>query len=309
MTAAAIVLCLPMTRSVAEDHLTLADDPKPAEIHDAIERHPLDYFGYAVAAQQLAAAHNPNAVPMLNHALRLHPTHSGLHRFAARLLLNAGHTDQAALELASALRATSDPRSTISDIDHMLPPDQAAQAIPVDYDNVELVTHTLVQDGRSDVALTWITKVVAQQPKGLAAIDMMYSLAMSRGNVAAAEQAMRARLAASASPRTTLQLAQLLAKRHANNDIVKLLADVPRWHGLIEDQVSAWLLLCDTQLELGDLDETTRCLRRLDVAGILGAGQRNEITTRLDEIARRRKDAALLERVKDASQPRPADPK
>ena len=46
---------------------------------------------------------DPRSIRLLNHAMRLHPTHPDLHRTAARLLLRGGHFDQAAIEYAAAI--------------------------------------------------------------------------------------------------------------------------------------------------------------------------------------------------------------
>ena len=55
------------------------------ELRAAAERHPLDYYVYAQASQQLARTGNRvEAIKLLNHALRLHPTHPGLHRIPRR---------------------------------------------------------------------------------------------------------------------------------------------------------------------------------------------------------------------------------
>ena len=297
LTGAALILLLPITRSVAEDHVALAERPTMDEIRASIQRHPLDYYGYAVAASQLASAKDPTAIAMLNHALVLHPTHPGLHRFAGRLLLAAGHVDQAAIEYGAALRGTTEPHDLLYEIEHAFPADKAADAIPLDYDNIGVVMKMLEQDGRGDVALAWIERVAAQHPRSLAVIDFMYDAAMDRHDAAAAERAAAMRVAVTPTPHALLQLSQLLAKRGANEEVTKQLADVANWHGKIDEQVTAWLLLCDTWLAMGKLDDSEHCVHRLDGAGLLGPGDRGPILQRLDTIVKQRNEQCLREQL------------
>ena len=269
-------------------------------MHEELERHPLDYYGYATDAKLKLEDREPDVIPLLNHALVLHPNHTGLHRFAGRILLALGRTDQAALEYATALEGISDPRNILYEIDHEFPVDKAADAIPTDYDSLELVIAALTKDGHRDVALRWISRVVDQRPRDLNAIDALYTAANEVADDTLAERAVRARLAVIWSPHAALQLAQLLLRRHANNEVVTLLANVQDWHGRIEDQGEAWLALCDAKLALGDVDTATKCLHRLDAEGLL-VGEHEEITQRLNDIERRRKEAELLEHYQTGS--------
>ena len=297
----AIILHGPATRTIEEEHLDLDKRPSMFDVHASIARHPLDYYGYAIAAETLLHDHDTAAIPMLNHALVLHPSHTGLHRFAGRVLLAIGNSQQAAIEYQTALRGTADPRSLVFEIDHSFPADKAADAIPAEYDDFNLITQELVKDGHADIAQHYIARVVEHAPSSLVAIDALYELSMQNADYTEAEVAVRKRLHIIWSTHATVQLAQLLAKRKANDEVVSLLVDVEGWHGRIDDQAAAWLALCDAKLGLGDLDVATKRYRRLDGEGLPGVHE--DIQRQLNEIARRRKDANLLEHYRAATPP------
>jgi len=50
------------------------------ELAAPLERHPLDYYLYGLAADAMIRDGDPRAIRTLNHALVLHPTQVGLHR-------------------------------------------------------------------------------------------------------------------------------------------------------------------------------------------------------------------------------------
>ncbi|HEX4492968.1 MAG TPA: O-antigen ligase family protein [Acidimicrobiia bacterium] len=284
----------PMTSTVEEDHDLLDEHPSDDVVREELARHPLDYYGYAIDAKFELEEREPDVIPLLNHSLELHPNHTGLHRFAGRILLALDHVDQAALEYSSALEGITDPRNIIYEIDHSFPANKAAEAIPTDYDSLDLIVTALTKDGHRDIALQWIRRVVEQRPRDLTAIDMLYMLAADAGDDTLAERAVRNRIAVIWSPHAALQLAQILLRRHADSEVLTLLANVQDWHGRIEDQGEAWLALCDAKLALHDVDGATKCLHRLDIEGLL-VGEREEIKRRLDEIERERKQQDLLE--------------
>jgi O-antigen ligase len=288
LAAAAILLGLPITRTVAEDHIALDNQPTMAEIREVIERHPLDYYAYAVAAETMVKDKDPTAIGMLNYALALHPTHPGLHLFAGRLLLATHYPEQAALEYAAALRATPNPTSMLDEIAKGFSGDIAPDAIPLDYENIDIITRTLSDTGHADLALAWIARVQVQKPRSPEVTEAMFALATRKlpelrtpNDWEVAERAARAKLELMPSPRATLDLAKILSHRNAHRDVIRMLIDVERWHGRIDDQVEAWLLLCDSYIALENLDEAERCLHRLDGQGLVQPGQHDEITKRL----------------------------
>jgi hypothetical protein len=125
----------------------------------------------------------------------------------------------------------------------------------------------------------------------------MLALARKLENWPVAERAARMKLDQMPSARATLDLAKILYRKTEFQEALRLLADVGRWHGRIEDQVEGWLLRCDSLHALGNLDEAERCLHRLDAEGLIAAEKHHDLTKRLEDLARERMPTnALLER-------------
>jgi O-antigen ligase len=284
LAGAAAVLLLPATRSVEEDHdwLTTRDDVTAAEARQVMARHPLDYLGYGEAAALMLGTGDAQATKLLNHALRLHPTHPGLHRLAARMLIASGRRAQGALEYSLALHGTLAPTKLLVEIVALLPEvDLAAAAIPADALNPQQILHALTQLRHDDIALRWLQHVVVQPQHDVAAIDELYRLAMKLHDLPAAEQAARRRLAASHTNASRIMLARALFMREDFDQVLKDLADVPTWKGRIDEQTDAWLLTCDCYLEKRAWDPALECLHKLDGAGIIATGRRNDVVKRL----------------------------
>jgi hypothetical protein len=199
---------------------------------------------------------------------------------------------QAAIEYATALRYSSDPRELLLEIPRRFSPEVVPAAIPTDYPNVDLVTRTLVDSGNARVAIAWMSRLVDADPTALANAERLYALAVAQHAWPEAEHAAHLRVERNPTPRNRLMLAELLARRGAHADVVDQLADVGIWHGRVKDQVTAWFLLCDSYLALRRFDDATRCLRRLDGSGLLRPADRSQIARRLEEIAQARETAA-----------------
>ncbi|HEX3476621.1 MAG TPA: O-antigen ligase family protein [Kofleriaceae bacterium] len=298
LVGAAAVLLAPVSRSVQEDHdrLAVAEEPGPGELaalRDAIERHPLDYLAYGETAAVMLRTGDPRAAKFLNHALALHPTHPGLHRLAARMLIASGRRSQAAVEYALALRGTLAPAHLIAEIVTLLPEaDLAAAAIPVNTVDPAgsphlagpdrgPILHALSEQHRDDVAERWLLRVIQGAQHDLAVIDHLYRLAMERGDLAIAEQAARRRLAESRTATSRIQLARVLFKRQQYDQVLNDLADVSKWTGRLDQQAEAWLLVCDAQIEQRAWDPALECLHKLDGSGILPPGNRAGVVQRL----------------------------
>jgi O-antigen ligase len=284
LAGAAVVLALPITRSVQEDHdqVTASKASSLDELHVMIERHPLDYLAYGEAAAVMLRTGDPRAPKFLNHALTLHPTHPGLHRLAARMLIADGRRPQGAVEYALALRGTLAPRNLVVEIVTMLPEvELAAAAIPPDAINRAQILRSLDELKRDDIAERWLARVVRGPQHDLAVIDQLYRLAMERGDLPVAEEAARRRLAESHTATSRIMLARAMFRREAFDQVVRDLTDVPTWKGRLDEQASAWFLLCDAQIEKRAWDPALQCLHKLDGAGILPPTRRNEIVKRL----------------------------
>jgi O-antigen ligase len=288
---AALILCLPMTTTVAEDHLTLArrDDLSDATLQAIVARHPLDYLTYAVAAERAIGRNEKGAIRLLNHALRLHPTHPGLHRLAGRLLLRNHYDTQATIEYATALRGTMNPRPLLAEIVAAFPKAElAAAAIPADYANVDGIVRGLDEVHRLDVATLWLRHVLVLRPRELTAIKLLRGLVTATGDVDAAIDVARRQVELEASTDARLALARLLFKAGKYDELRQLLADVAEWHGRSADIMAGWLLLCDALAKLDDPMAAEHCLRRLDVAGIVPPSGRGEVSRRLTALDPRR---------------------
>jgi O-antigen ligase len=292
------VLVLPMTRSIAEDHdaILAMKDPQLPSIRASIERHPLDYYGFGIAADVQSRAGDIHAVEYLNQALALHPTHPGLHRLAARMLIGNKRYAQAAVEYALAMNADAAPRALLNEIVMLLPnADYAADAIPTDYPNIDVMLHTLTELKRSDLSEKWLARVARRPQHDLRVIDMLYDLAMARGDVDVARQTAELRLDVSHTTTSRLMLAKVKLAQHEYDALLTELADVKNWTGRIDEKADAWLILCDVHIAREQWDPALECLHRLDSSGMPLSGGRVEITKRLQEIGQKRAYEAKMQ--------------
>lgn len=275
----AVLLLLPVTRTLREDHELLRDEPTLEEIKASIERHPVDYFGFAALARHQLAQRDPAAVQALNHALRLHPTHVGLHRMAARLLARSGYMRQAAAEYAHALRGARDTRPLLQELLSVLPATHAVEAIPLALP-LDATIRVLVEADRADIGLAWLVKQLEQR-QDLHTAEALFSLASRSRDDKLAELAARTRCELAPNTRCRLELAQILARQGKHAEVVTILEHVQDWQGHREDRARAWLLLCDAYRAVGRVSDARFCLRRLDGSGVVIPGAA-EIQQRLD---------------------------
>lgn len=295
LVVAALLLLSARTTTVAEDHVTIDASSSIEDIRAAIERHPFDYYGYAQAAQHYAKANDrKTAVPLLNHALRLHPTHPGLHRLAARYLLRAGLTTQAAIEYAEAIRSGGSPQMLVKEAAAVLPAKDAVAAIPLDYPYAEQMIQLLEDLKRRDLALAWLAQIQRTNPRRAGVCTMLYEIALRDKNLAAIETAEKACGEQSLDPPMRLALARLVALRGANAEVIRLIGDVEDWTGPVDIKVAGWLALCDAHIALEAWDVAKRCVRRLDASALLPSDAGIEIHRRLDAIEDAKHKAALL---------------
>jgi tetratricopeptide (TPR) repeat protein len=314
LIGAAIVLILPITRSVQEDHdwLTGSNDTDLADMTEVIERHPLDYLAYGEAAALMMRTPDPRAAKFLNHALRLHPTHPGLHRLAARMLLAGDRRSQAAIEYSLALHGMLAPKNLVVEIVTLLPDaDLAAAALPPDAVNHGQILRSLAELGRNDIAVRWLQRVVLRPQHDLSVIDELYNLAMLRRDLPAAEQAARRRLAESHTNASRIMLARVMFRREMFDQVLKDLADVPTWRGRIDEQTDAWLLSCDCYIEKRAWDPALECLHKLDGSGLISPARRGEIVKRLAIVSEQRSNEAkhkAIEAMERALGSRPSSP-
>ena len=244
LVGAALLLLVPATRSVGEDHRNLGDRPTAEQIHELAERHPLDYYAYALAADSRLRDRDPSAIALLNHALVLHPTHAGLHQLAARMLLSSKYIDQAELEYAAALRHSPDPRPLIHDRPRV-PGDGSCRRTPRrlserrSRDPHARRRRQERRGARVDHSCRVAQPSRAVEPRSDVRARQRREQRRHRRARRAPARQRRADAAKQARPR------QALAARKAHEENIKLLDDVEMWHGKVADQVAAWLILCD----------------------------------------------------------------
>jgi hypothetical protein len=290
----AVALLTPATRTIDEDHeqLEQLSHPDLVDVLPSIERHPLDYYGYAVAAQALQRSDDPRTIPVLNHALRLHPTHPQLHLVTARLLLAAGHPEQASVEYVAAMRGTRSRRRLLEEVVARLGPKLAAEAIPTE----ELRADDLQffeERHRVDIAALYLAHVLDAHPDDFHACAAIYDIATRYPDldvVAATHHCPHYEL----TRQMRLRIGRQQLAHHADADAIQLLADVESWPGRIDEKFAAWMIVCDAHADLREWDDAKHCLRRLDASGIATTDGRAEIANRVTKLddARRESDTA-----------------
>ena len=290
LLTAACLLGASVTTSIDEDHIALTDQRAltMGDLRAPLERHPLDYFNYAVAAQVMIRARDPDAIRVLNHAMLLHPTHSGLHVVAAHLLYEGHHPDQATVEYALALTMSKNRRGLIEEIVHRFTPAQAALALPTAPARVDEIAPELADLGHSDVEIAWLDHVLDLHPQLMHACDLLYELAARTSTAVLAIVNDRRCSHYEPSRDARVALARTLVGIRHFIEAARLLGDVEGWQSGSEQKVQAWLILCDAELGLSHWDEARRCLHRLDGAGIIPVDGAQEITNRLETLDRQR---------------------
>jgi hypothetical protein len=291
---AAALLLSSRTTSLDEDNESLlVREPSIAQLRDVATRHPLDYFVYARAAEVMIRRGDPDGVRLLNHAMRLHPTHPGLHRLAARLLFQRGFIEQSALEYAAALRLSRSKDKLLAEITANLPREVAATAIPADERETDQIVAILGRLGRSDVATTWLGRVLELGTNNSHACDLVYRSVIEHEDPRAAELAARRCSDVMPGRAERLALAEVLMRKHSYADVIRLLEDVENWTGKIDEKARAWLLRCNAIGALQDRNAVKRCLRRLDSAGVVSPEQHLQINSRLEQIDQEQRDEDL----------------
>jgi hypothetical protein len=180
------------------------------------------------------------------------------------------------------MRGARSPKKLIVEIVALLPEAElAATALPTDAISQPQILHALNELERTDIAERWLQHVVLDPQHDLTAIDALYNLALTLHDLPVAEQAARLRLAESHTTASRIMLARAMFRREEFDQVLKDLADVPRWKGRIDEQADAWFLVCDTQIEKRAWDAALECLHKLDGSGIISVARRNDVVKRL----------------------------
>jgi tetratricopeptide (TPR) repeat protein len=285
IAAASALLLSPCTISIREDHEDLADikTVRMADLAQVVDRHPLDFYPFALGAEMLARSHDPRAIAMLNHALVLHPTHPGLHHLAARTLFRSGHLDQAVIEYALAVREGPTLLAMLTEITTRFSAKQAARAIPTSLTTPTIVK-ILLDLGRPAVATEWLGLLLDESPNNLQACDGLYTAAIQRKDETAAMIASRRCRGSEPSYEARTKLARLLLDTAHLDEAAQLVADVEKWPGRVDVKVEGWLVSCDVIAARKQWNDTKRCLRMLDLSGLVLDNQRSLVVNRLDKV-------------------------
>lgn len=318
VTVASATLFGDCTRRISDDHVELqrreaadgsAETPAQtfAEAREILERHPHDYLAFAVAGNALARARDPRAMSFLNHALRLHPTHAGIHRAAARLLLAAGAPHQAALEYATAMRGALVVTPLVQEVvKAFADPELAATAIPVDYPVPEHIARILGDAKADAVAVRWLQRVALLHPGAPRIGELLLKAAQRQGDLKLAELGARMRHQHEPDAGSMLALGQILVKREKLDEAAGVLAKASEAGGEPETVAAAWLLACDVE-ELREKWAAARaCLLALREAPRRGDAMLLEIARRLARVEASAQKAAAS--TFDASKPTGAPP-
>ncbi len=296
-----VLLRTNVTKTVTEDHETLASlqtrDLAAVEsaVLDAIERHPLDYYAYAVAAELAFRRNDANGVRLLNHAMRLNPSHGGLHRIAARRLRRAGHLQQAALEYAVALRFSSSPVALLEEIAKEIPLAQAPMAIPTDFSRPELVVTTLRSMNRNELANEWLARVVTRHPGDARACDLLARRAREHGDGRAAMIVATKCAGTVTDAGARMAIASVLSRDARPAEAIAMFGDIANASGSTDEKYAAWQALCEMHRHQKNLDAAADCLRTLQASPDLSPTLLHTITTLLGLIEEERKGAAKLQ--------------
>jgi O-antigen ligase/tetratricopeptide (TPR) repeat protein len=259
---AALVAATPIGRTLDEDHAALrAEPPTLAEARAAFERHPLDYV--AAAALAKASGTDRERLAYFNHALRLHPTHPGLHRAIARYLAATGRSSQAALEFRLALAGTDDPGVIVVEILAFFPATaDAVAALPTEYRHWSAMVDALIRVQRNDVALAFLEKLIGAEGArpSLEVWRRMATLSEAAGNLALAERAAIALSKYEPSVAATVAVAELQVKQRAFDRAQETLARVTSEVPTTKGHVDAWVLSCEIHMAVADWPKAQACL-------------------------------------------------
>jgi O-antigen ligase len=275
-----------MSRSLAESHRDI-ENPTTTyeEICQAIAAHPLDYLAYGRATDVLIAARDRRAGDFLQHAMLLHPTHAGLHRIAARVLVATGHLNQASIEYSLALRNSQRPRRLLDEVaTRLVDTEIAVQAIPLDLSTPAEIVSLLSKDGHYALAQRWLEEVLATKPETPGIAPLLASLARRTKDPQAEVRAARLAYSADPSGAALLSLATLLTTNGQYTEVVTLLEKVATMELRPDDRTRGWRLRCNAMISLTHTDDARSCLRKLALSGSLPPGQLESVTIQLERL-------------------------
>lgn len=232
----------PMATSVRADGAKLAaaldGQPTAEEILDAgsrvMTRHPSDYWAPAQVARSLFRMREPRAVAFANRALRLHPSHAGVNRLVARMLLAAGKPDQACLQYRLAIRYANDLAPVIAEVVERFPePERAAGCMPADRELATDLLDGVIRGGHDAVALGLARRLDGAFPDRPAILERLGQLELRDGDRQVAESHLRRAHELAPTAAATIALVELFfdtgrgpeAERTASDALSKISND------------------------------------------------------------------------------------
>ncbi|ACY18969.1 O-antigen ligase family protein [Haliangium ochraceum] len=191
-----------------------------------VARHPSDYLLAGLLAEAHFRRRDPASVAWINRALQLNPSHAGLHVLAARMLLTAGHRDQALLEYAAALRHTLTPRPLLGDLVRWFAdPSEAARGIPASRERLPILSSWLLAMERGDVALAYARRVYAEHADDHEVQRVVADLAWRQGDHVLARSAAEPAYAATGALAEALILGQALHAQGREDEAARVLVE------------------------------------------------------------------------------------
>lgn len=277
-----LIAAAPLSRTLAEDHAAARTDVQSARA--ALARHPLDY----VSAMNVASVTRDPAerIELINHALRLHPTHSGLHRVVGGWLAATGRTSQAALEFRLSLEGSADPQLLVPEIVSKLKrPEDAALAMPLSTERWPLIAKALVDAKRDDVALIYLVKLFdTHKPPPPELLKRLLALAEKLDNLAIAERVAKELGKFDASLAVHLDVANMQFRHAKYDDALVTLDRIDTSQITQSEQVDARLLRCDVLNAKTQWVDARGCLSALLPEAAVTLQARRKIHARLAKV-------------------------
>jgi tetratricopeptide (TPR) repeat protein len=283
-----LLLMTPRGRTLHEDHAALARQRAPLSPElgrEVMRRHPVDYLAVAYVAAAIYEERGPSAKHLLNHSLILHPTHPGLHRLAGRMLLRSGNARQALVEYRLAIAAHLNPVAVLRELMRRFPQvDDAIVALPVDHPRPRRVARVLADEGRSDLAIRYLVKVVEARPPEVLTLKLLADIAGKRKDHAATEMATRRLAQIEPTQDAYLALARALHEQKKYADAIQAAQRAIEKHGPIAAEVEANLLLADIHIGKQDWTQARAQLARMAEQPEIYIPARRDIHRRLASV-------------------------
>ncbi len=237
------------------------------EVDRAVARHPSDYMPFAIGARALFQRRDARAVVLVNRALTLNPSHSGIHHLAARMLVAGKEMDQAAIEYSLAIEAAPLGQDLIAEVMATYDdPELAARAVPLDHRRAAIFIAFMRKFKRGDVALVYGERLQASPARNAQVDATLSEIAreLKRGDLAL--QLAARGYAEHDSAINAIAYARALHEAHRSDDAERILqqaGDVANRRAADREFVQILALRAEIQYERGDYEGTRATLQLL----------------------------------------------